>query len=107
MPRLVEEGGNLMSLGIVRRTHAFRFDCYSRFRKKWHLTSSDGTIEEPGRRSTCMALNLIAQREIDVAPMLTRRLPFSRVEEAHELARSRQDGAILIVIDTLGQAPRD
>ena len=103
MPRLVKVGGHLMAFGIPRGPHAFTFDYFGLFRKKCHLTSSDGTIEEPGRRSTRMALDLIAQGQIDVAPMLTHRLPFSRVQEAYELARSREDGVIKIVIEMPAQ----
>ncbi len=99
MPHLVRKGGHLMSFGVPRGPHVFPFDYFSLFRKTCHFTSSDGTIEEPGRRSTRMALDLIAKGEIDVTPMLTHRLSFARVKEAYELARSREDGVIKIVID--------
>lgn len=99
MPRLVREGGHLMSFGIPRGPHAFTFDYYELFRKKCLLTSSGGTMQEPGRKSTRLALDLIARGQIDVGPVLTHRLPVSRVREAYELARSREDGVIKIVID--------
>jgi threonine dehydrogenase-like Zn-dependent dehydrogenase len=99
MPRLVRENGALLSFGIPRGPHSFEFDYFSLFRKKCVLTSSDGAILEAGRASTRMALELVARREIDVRPMLTHRLPFSRVQEAYELARSRADGAIKIIVD--------
>ena len=101
MPNLVREGGHLLSFGIPRGPHAFSFDYFSLFRKKCLLTSSDGTIKEAGRSSTRMALDLVATGQIDVRPMLTHRLPFSHVQEAYELARSRADGVIKIVVDML------
>jgi len=101
MPKLVREEGHLLSFGIPRGPHVFAFDYFSLFRKKCLLTSSDGTIREAGRTSTRMALDLIASGQIDVRPMLTHRIKFSRVEQAYELARSRADGVIKIVIDML------
>jgi threonine dehydrogenase-like Zn-dependent dehydrogenase len=101
MPKLVREGGYLLSFGILRGPHVIAFDYFSLFRKKCLLTSSDGTITEAGRTSTRMALDLIASGQIGVGSLLTHRFPFSRVEQAYELARSRADGVIKIVIDML------
>jgi len=99
MPRLAKEHGNLMSFGIPRGPHSFEFDYYTMFRKKCHWNSSDGTIEEPEHTSTKMALDLIARGEIEVGSMVTHHFPFDRVKEAYELARTRADGAIKIVVE--------
>jgi threonine dehydrogenase-like Zn-dependent dehydrogenase len=99
MPKLVRERGLLMSFGVPRGPHAFEFDYFSLYRQKCHLISEGGTIGEPGRRSPRMALQLIARGDIDVSPMITHHIPFGRVHSAYELARSREDGVIKIVID--------
>ena len=49
-----------------------------------------------------MALDLIATGEIDVAPMVTHRFGFADVVDAYELARTRDDGVIKIVIEMPG-----
>ncbi|NLE43747.1 MAG: alcohol dehydrogenase, partial [Chloroflexi bacterium] len=36
---------------------------------------------------------------IDVAPMITHHVPFDRVAEGYELARTREDGAIKVIIE--------
>jgi threonine dehydrogenase-like Zn-dependent dehydrogenase len=46
-----------------------------------------------------MALGLIAAGDIRVEPMITHRLPFSQVQEAYELARTRSDGVIKIIVE--------
>jgi threonine dehydrogenase-like Zn-dependent dehydrogenase len=99
MPKLVREGGTIMAFGIPRGPYRLEFDYFSLFLKKCVLTSSAGSVHEPGRVSTRMALDLIAGGQVDATPMLTHRLPFSRAPEAYELARSRADGVIKIVID--------
>jgi threonine dehydrogenase-like Zn-dependent dehydrogenase len=45
-----------------------------------------------------MALDLIASGQIGVESMITHRLPFADVVQAYELARSRDDGVIKIII---------
>ena len=65
------------------------------------MTSSDA-MADPRRESFWQALDLIARGEIDVSPMLTHRFPFERLGEAYELARTRDDGAIKVVIEMPG-----
>jgi len=98
MPTLVRESGLLLSFGIPRGPHTFALNYYELFRKKAHLLSSDGTAAEPGRKSIRMALDLVGRGEIDVSGMVTHRFPFERVGEAYELARSREDRAIKVVV---------
>ena len=42
---------------------------------------------------------MIASGEVDAAPLLTHRFPFSQVLEAYELHAARDEGAIKILID--------
>ena len=99
-PRLVKVGGHLLLFGHCARDLVF--DYAALVGKLCHTTSSGGTALEPGRKSFRMALDLIAAGEIDVSPLLTHRFPFERVLEAYELARTRDDGAIKIVIEMPG-----
>ncbi len=103
-PHLVQIGGNLLFFGVPRATE-FDFDFWTLFRKYCYTTTSGASAFEPGRTSFKMALELITKGAIDVAPMLTHRLAFDQVEDAYELARTRDDGVIKIVIEMPGYSP--
>jgi len=94
---LVKQGGHLLFFGVPRAYH-FTFDFWTLFRKYCYTTSSGASAFEPGRRSFRMALELIGAGVIDVSSMITHHFPFERVAEAYELAKTRQDGVIKIVI---------
>ena len=100
-PQLVKVGGHLLFFGVPR-ARDFEFDFWTLFRKYCYTTTSGASAFEPGRKSFRMALDLIAQGEIDVSPMLTHRFPFERVLEAYELARTRDDRVIKVVIEMPG-----
>jgi threonine dehydrogenase-like Zn-dependent dehydrogenase len=100
-PHLVKVGGHLLFFGVPRAT-VFDFDFWTMFRKYCHTTTSGASAFEPGRTSFKMALDLIARRVIDVSPMLTHRLSFEQVVNAYELARTRDDGVIKVVIEMPG-----
>ena len=102
MARLVKERGTVLSFGIPRGEPVIEFDYASLFRKYCHLITSSGAITDPRRESFRMALDLIATGEIDVAPMATHRFGFDDVVDAYELARTRDDGVIKIVIEMPG-----
>ncbi|MCX6030861.1 MAG: zinc-binding dehydrogenase [Chloroflexi bacterium] len=98
---LVKTGGHLMYFGIPR-AHNLTFDFWTLFRKYCYTTSSGGSVFEPGRRSFHAALDLVARGVIDVTPMPTHRLTFEQVIQGYELARTREDGAIKVVIEMPG-----
>jgi len=102
MARLVRERGTILAFGIPRGERVFGFDYWSLFRKYCNLIASSGAILDPGRESFRMALDLIASGEIDVSAMVTHRFKFDDVLDAYELARTRDDGAIKIVIEMPG-----
>jgi L-iditol 2-dehydrogenase len=98
---LAKVGGHLLYFGIPRAT-TFDFDFWAFFHKYCYTTTSGDSAFEPGRKSFWQALDLIAKGEIDVSPMLTHRFPFEQVLEAYELARTRDDGVIKVVIEMPG-----
>jgi threonine dehydrogenase-like Zn-dependent dehydrogenase len=101
---LIKLGGNMMYFGVPRATD-FTFDFWTLFRKYCYTTTSGASAFEPGRKSFYAALDLIARGEIDVTPMLTHRITFDEVANGYELARTRDDGAIKIVIEMPGYSP--
>jgi len=104
-PRLMKVGGHLHCFGILRGPHRLEFDYWTLFRKYGSVTTLGHSIGEPGKASFKMALDLVARGEVDVSSMITHRLPFERVPEAYELARTRGDGAIKIVVYMPGFDP--
>ncbi len=99
--KLVRTGGNLHYFGIPR-SQSFAFDFEGWFHKFCHTTSLAGAGREPGLASFRQALDMIAGGEIDVAPVLTHRLPFERLRDGYEMARTCSHGAIKIVIEMPG-----
>lgn len=96
---LVKVGGHLLYFGVPRGPHNFEFNFLDLFRKYCYTTTSGASAYEPGRKSFIMALDLIAHGEIDVTPMPTHRFQFDQVLDAYELARTRDDGVIKVVIE--------
>jgi threonine dehydrogenase-like Zn-dependent dehydrogenase len=99
---LVKARGQLLYFGIPH-AQRFDFDYWTFFCKFCDTVTSSGAMLEPGRTSFQQAVDLIARGEIDVSSMVTHRFPFERVPEAYELARSRNDGVIKVVIEMLDQ----
>lgn len=99
---LVKERGRLMYFGIPRGPHRFEFDFWELFRKYCDTITNAEVGGEPGLVSFKSALNLIASGEIDVSAMITHRFPFERIFEAYELARTRDDGAVKIIVEMPG-----
>ena len=99
--RLAKVGAQLLYFGIPR-AQAFDFDYWTFFHKSCRTMTSSDAMADPRRESFWQALDLIARGEIDVSPMLTHRFPFERLGEAYELARTRDDGAIKVVIEMPG-----
>jgi len=97
-PQLVKVGGHIHFFGIPRG-QVFPFDYAGFFFKFCSTTSRSDTWREPGELSFRQALEWIARGEVDVAPMLTHRLPFERVMEGYDMATTRADGLIKVVIE--------
>ena len=98
---LVKQRGHVVFFGVPR-TLRFEFDYWSFFRKYCTTVSISGSAAEPGRTSFRQAVKTIHDGQVDVEPMITHRFPFERVKEAYELARSRDDGAVKIVVQMPG-----
>ena len=84
---------------IGPRAQTFSFDYYTLFRRYCTTVSCSGAAFEPGRQSFKMAMEYIAARRIDVSTMITHRFPFARLMDAYALAKSREDGAVKVVVE--------
>ena len=94
---IVKQDGFVLQFGVPH-DQSFIVDYYKQFRKCITLKHIVGAASEPEHASTLEALHLISSGEIDVAPVITHHFPFGQVLEAYELQRTRDEGAIKIII---------
>ncbi len=97
-PRLVRTYGTLLFFGVPR-AERLELDFYAFWRKYCTTITIAGAGNEPGLVSFRQALDWIARGEIDVSPLLTHRIPLAQAERAYDLAYTRDDGAIKVVIE--------
>jgi L-iditol 2-dehydrogenase len=95
---LVAQEGFLFYFGIPHRPR-FEFDVYDLYRKYATITSTGGSTLLPDKSHFVEALRLIHSGEIDVSGMVSHRLPFDRVARAYDLAFTREDGAVKVVVE--------
>ncbi len=57
------------------------------------------SINPDFRRDFPLAMQWIAERRIDVKPLVTHRLPLAKIQEAFETFRDRRDGAIKVFVE--------
>lgn len=95
---LVRKGGRIQFFGVPHQV-GFPFDYWTLFRKYCTTHSTGGSSFETDKWHFRLALQLIASREVDVRGMVTHHFPLDRAAEAYELAHSREDGALKVVVD--------
>ncbi len=95
---IVKPEGTCVLFGLPESNDPVHFDYTEMFKKRVNAYTILGAQEEPGLKSFRQALNLIADGEIDMAPVVSHVVPIERVSEAFELASSRTDGAIKVAL---------
>ncbi len=95
---LVRVGGRIQFFGVPHEA-GFPFDYWTLFRKYCITHSTGRSSYEPDKWHFRLALGLLASREIDARGMVTHHFPLERVAEAYELAHTREDGALKVVVD--------
>ncbi len=95
---LVRKGGRIQFFGVPHAA-SFPFDYWNLFRKYCITHSTGASSFEADKWHFRLALELIASREVDVRGMVTHRFPLERASEAYELAHTREDGALKVVVD--------
>ncbi|MBI3943311.1 MAG: zinc-binding dehydrogenase [Chloroflexi bacterium] len=97
-PDLAHDHAELALFGVPKRM-VFPF-AYEKFlRRQLRTVTSAHTQAEADYRSFRLGLDMIAQGRIDVSPLITHRLPFTDVHRAFELAETKQDGAVKVMLD--------
>jgi threonine dehydrogenase-like Zn-dependent dehydrogenase len=88
--------GRVQAFGLPPGMGPVPFDWDVFFRRRLTLNSTFGSQDEPGLPAVHRALEYIAGGEIDMDPIVTHSLPISQVDEAFELAHSREEGVIKV-----------
>ncbi len=88
--------GRVQAFGLPPGMGPVPFDWDVFFRRRLTLNSTFGSQDEPGLPAVVRALDYIASSEIDMTPIVTHTVPIDRVNEAFELADSREDGVVKV-----------
>jgi len=93
--KLVRRNGTVLAFGLP---HAYTYDFafHEFFWNEGRLICSLGPTVEDFR----LAVDLISNGVIDVAPLVTHSLPFNRAQEAFTLFADRSDGVVKVVLTT-------
>ena len=75
----------------------FEFEKF--LRKQLHTTSTAHTQQEAGLASFRLAMDFIGSGRLDVSPLISHRFQFSDLQRAFDLAYSRQDGAVKVLVE--------
>jgi len=93
--KLVRRNGTLLAFGLPHK-YNYDFAFHEFFWNEGRLICSLGPTVDDFR----LAVDMIANGVIDVAPLVTHSFPFSRAQEAFTLFADRADGAIKVVLTT-------
>jgi L-iditol 2-dehydrogenase len=97
-PDLVHEFGELVLFGGPNsRIMAFEFEKF--LRKQLKTTSAAHTQREAGLASFRLAMEFIGSGRMDVAPLISHHFQFADIQRAFDLAESRENGAVKILVD--------
>jgi len=88
--------GKVAAFGLPSTMERVPFDWDTFFRKRLDLYSVFGGQDELGLPAFQLAVDFIVRGEIDMAPFVTHQFPIEQVQEAFEMAHSRDDGALKV-----------
>ncbi|MDA1188776.1 MAG: zinc-binding dehydrogenase [Chloroflexi bacterium] len=94
--KLAKPFGRVVAFGLPPTMERVPFDWDTFFRRRLLLNSVFGAQDEEGLPAFRLALDYIANKEIDVAPFVTHQFPIGKVQEAFDLASSKQQGALKV-----------
>lgn len=95
---LVRSKGTVLLFGVPKRS-AIRFEVDRFFRQQAHVVTTVQTQAEPDHWPFRLALDLAARGQVDLTPLITHRLPFRRIDRAFDLAHTKEDGAVKVLLE--------
>lgn len=95
---LVRERGQIAIFGVPKQ-EVLPIAMEKFLRRNMNLVTSVYAQHEPGLRSFHLAVDLIAQGRLDLSPLISHRLSFSQIREAFDLAETKRDGAVKVLLE--------
>ncbi len=93
---VVREQGHVCAFGLPESNEPVAFEWDTFFRRRITMNAVFGAQDVPGLPDFREALAMIAEGEIDVAPLTTHRFPLERVQDAMDLAHDPSGGALKV-----------
>ncbi len=94
--QLAKPLGRIAAFGLPPTMERVPFDWDTFFRKRLDMHTVFGAQDEPGLPAFQIAVDYIARGDIDMSPFVTHQFPITRVQEAFDLAHSKEDGALKV-----------
>ena len=94
--QLAKPLGRIAVFGLPPTMEPVPFDWDTFFRKRLDMHTVFGAQDEPGLPAFQIAVDYISRGDIDMAPFVTHTFPIDRVQEAFDLAHSKEDGALKV-----------
>ena len=88
--------GQVVVFGLPTTTEHVAFDWNAMFQGRLTIHAVRGAQEESGLPDFKLALDYISRGEIDVSPFITHDYPIFRIQDAFDIANSREDGALKV-----------
>ncbi len=94
--QLAKPLGRIAVFGLPPTMEPVPFDWDTFFRKRLDMHTVFGAQDEPGLPAFQIAVDYISRGDIDMAPFVTHTFPIDSVQEAFDLAHSKEDGALKV-----------
>ena len=94
--QMVRPLGRVAVFGLPPTMERVPFDWDTFFRKRLDIHTVFGAQDEPGLPAFQLSVDFITRGDIDMEPFVTHQLPITRVQEAFDLASSKEDGALKV-----------
>jgi L-iditol 2-dehydrogenase len=95
---LVALDGRVGIFGLPEGDEMAGFPMHQFFRKRVTMMSNYGAQGEAGHASFRESLDLVTSGRIDVAPLISHRLPLERIDETFRIAHGREEGVVKAVV---------
>ncbi len=94
--QLAKPMGKVAVFGLPPTMDKVPFDWDTFFRKRLDMYTTFGAQDEPGLPAFQLAVDFIKSGEIDMAPFVTHQYHITQVQEAFDLAQSKEEGAFKV-----------
>ncbi len=97
-PELVREHGDIALFGVPKMA-VMPIAMEAFLRKNMRVVTSVYAQREPGLASFRLAVDLIAQGRLDPSSLVSHRLPFACIQQGFDLAETKRDDAVKVLLD--------